>query len=428
MESVTVTEATTGIEPIPSYRPDEKTRRYDRQLRLWASAGQKSLEQAKILLIGADATGCQALKNLVLPGISHFTVISDAIVQPRDIATNFFLVPDSMGLSTAEETTRHLKELNPSVEGCSRQADPLQLLKDEPEFFTSFTMILSVNSAPEFELALSDLIWSASDNESMTPDISLITVRNSGFVGKMRVQYRQHCIVDTHPDSTHTLRLDQPFQELKDFALGLDMESMDSMEHSHIPYVILLVRALERFKAGGNAEVTYDNMDAFKETLLTERRALDEENFEEAESQAFRVASKTEIPENIVSLFASSQCENISSSSRNFWLLVHALKQYTSLPQSEDLLPISASLPDMKASTTDYVHLQNLYKNKANSDLTAFKDCVKTTLGSVGLDEDAIDDEEVVNFVKNCHSLQYIDGRSLREEYETDLRKDLISE
>jgi amyloid beta precursor protein binding protein 1 len=54
--------------------------------------------------------------------------------------------------------------------------------------------------------------------------------------------------VDTHPDSTHTLRLDRPFQELKEFATGLDMDSMDSMEHSHVPYVILLVRALERFK------------------------------------------------------------------------------------------------------------------------------------------------------------------------------------
>ncbi|KAJ9125424.1 hypothetical protein QFC22_000385 [Naganishia vaughanmartiniae] len=256
-------------------------------------------------------------------------------------------------------------------------------------------MILSVNSPPELDLALSDLIWS---------------------------------VVDTHPDSTHTLRLDRPFRELKDFALGLDMDAMDSMEHSHIPYVILLVRALEKFKAGANAEVTYDNMDAFKETLSTERRALDEENFEEAESQAFRVASKTEIPENIKALFASSQCENVSSSSRNFWLLVHALNQYTALPQSENLLPISASLPDMKASTTDYVHLQNLYKNKANEDLRAFEDCVKATLSSVGLDEDAIDDEEVTNFVKNCHSLQCIDGRSLRQEYETDVRKELIAD
>jgi molybdopterin/thiamine biosynthesis adenylyltransferase len=36
--------------------------------KLWASAGQRSLETARILLIGSDATGCQALKNLVLPG------------------------------------------------------------------------------------------------------------------------------------------------------------------------------------------------------------------------------------------------------------------------------------------------------------------------------------------------------------------------
>ena len=76
-------------------------------------------------------------------------------------------------------------------------------------------MILSVNSPPDFDLALSDLLWSgelpypprriwtstyvmrgrktASNNESMNPDIPLIVVRNSGFVGKIRLQYRQHC-------------------------------------------------------------------------------------------------------------------------------------------------------------------------------------------------------------------------------------------
>lgn len=74
---------------------------------------------------------------------------------------------------------RLLKELNPSVEGCSRQAvriqgkargnqcllkmltqNPTQLLKEEPEFFLSFTMVISVNSPPDFDLALSDLLWS----------------------------------------------------------------------------------------------------------------------------------------------------------------------------------------------------------------------------------------------------------------------------
>jgi amyloid beta precursor protein binding protein 1 len=97
--------------------------------------------------------------------------------------------------------------------------NPAQLLKEEPEFFLSFTMILSVNSPPDFDLALSDLLWSgelsfphvdlvhslipfrddstASNNESMNPDIPLIAVRNSGFVGKMRLQYRQHCSKST---------------------------------------------------------------------------------------------------------------------------------------------------------------------------------------------------------------------------------------
>lgn len=112
--------------------------------------------------------------------------------------------------------------------------------------------------------------------------------------------------------------------------------------------------------------------------------------------------------------------------SRNFWLLVHALQRYTSLPESEGLLPISAALPDMKASTKDYVQLQNLYKDKANQDLEVYVGCLKQTLQSVGLDEEAIEQEEIHNFVKNCHWVQCIDGRSMRDEYHSDVQKSLI--
>ena len=51
-------------------------------------------------------------------------------------------------------------------------------------------------------------------------------------------------VVDTHPDTTHTLRIDQPFAELESYARKFDLDGMDSMEHSHIPYLVLLVRAL----------------------------------------------------------------------------------------------------------------------------------------------------------------------------------------
>ena len=49
---------------------------------------------------------------------------------------------------------------------------------------------------------------------------------------------------DTHPEQTHTLRVDQPFPELEKAARSLDFDSMDSMEHSHIPWVVILARAV----------------------------------------------------------------------------------------------------------------------------------------------------------------------------------------
>lgn len=95
----------------------------------------------------------------------------------------------------------------------------------------------------------------------------LMCVRNSGFIGRIEIQVREHCgeplflflsscrrhadgvsVVDTHPETTHTLRVDEPFPALEKYARELDLEAMDSLEHSHIPWVILLVRAVSIWK------------------------------------------------------------------------------------------------------------------------------------------------------------------------------------
>ena len=67
--------------------------KYDRQIRLWGSHGQKILSSSHILLcnyllninkikykwnlylVGANPSGTETLKNLVLPGIKRFTVV-----------------------------------------------------------------------------------------------------------------------------------------------------------------------------------------------------------------------------------------------------------------------------------------------------------------------------------------------------------------
>lgn len=99
--------------------PTAKEKKYDRQLRLWGASGQEALEETHILLInsGSGVTGIEALKNLVLPGIGHFSILDPSLVTDADLGVNFFLEHESVGKFRAEETVRLLQELNPDVKG-----------------------------------------------------------------------------------------------------------------------------------------------------------------------------------------------------------------------------------------------------------------------------------------------------------------------
>ena len=62
-------------------------KRYDRQVRIWGTHGQSQLEQAKICLLNASATGSEALKNLVLGGIQGFTIVDDRKVEHPELCS-----------------------------------------------------------------------------------------------------------------------------------------------------------------------------------------------------------------------------------------------------------------------------------------------------------------------------------------------------
>ena len=98
-------------------RPDAKTQRYDRQLRLWAASGQAALESAHVLVVSGSALATSTLKNLVLPGVGSFTILDDAKVTPEDLGNNFFLQPGEtkVGDLRAKEAMKYLSELNEGV-------------------------------------------------------------------------------------------------------------------------------------------------------------------------------------------------------------------------------------------------------------------------------------------------------------------------
>ena len=67
----------------------EGEERLDRQLRLWGKRGQNALASATVLCVGANASGTETLKNLVLPGIGAFGIVDDRPVTENDIKVVF---------------------------------------------------------------------------------------------------------------------------------------------------------------------------------------------------------------------------------------------------------------------------------------------------------------------------------------------------
>jgi NEDD8-activating enzyme E1 regulatory subunit len=71
--------------------------KYDRQLRLWGSHGQRLLSTSSVLLLNPTPAATETLKNLILPAIKSFTVVDGGCVNERDLSNNFFVEPASLG-------------------------------------------------------------------------------------------------------------------------------------------------------------------------------------------------------------------------------------------------------------------------------------------------------------------------------------------
>jgi NEDD8-activating enzyme E1 regulatory subunit len=138
-------------------------------------------------VISGSATSTSILKNLVLPGIGHFTILDHATVTPEDAGNNFFLEgPSSIGKNRAEEAVRLLKELNDSVEGVADKKDVSELVEKNSKYFADFTVVIAHNLEEKVLQKLSKLLW----EDPLYP--LLVVIRSSGFLGEFYIQFHEH--------------------------------------------------------------------------------------------------------------------------------------------------------------------------------------------------------------------------------------------
>ncbi|KAH9250683.1 hypothetical protein BASA81_011535 [Batrachochytrium salamandrivorans] len=165
----------------------------------------------------------------------------------------------------------------------------------------------------------------------------------------------EHTIIERHDAPGSDFRFDCPFPALVSHVNDINIDTMDSMGASHVPYVALILKALLNWKSKNDGALPSNSLEkaAFRHeiTLLKHPSAMDDENIVEALSMAYKAYSETKIPSEVVAILGDPKTTNLSATSSDFWLLVAALKRFTEL-EGNGLLPVSGVVPDMKADTT----------------------------------------------------------------------------
>ncbi|PCG91711.1 Molybdenum cofactor biosynthesis, MoeB [Penicillium occitanis (nom. inval.)] len=410
--------------PIALVGPSSKERKYDRQLRLWAASGQQALEQSRVLLVNSDGpiggentsiggvAGVETLKNLVLPGVGGFTIVDPAIVTETDLGVNFFLEESSLGKSRAQETCTYLKELNPDVDG-DYKAEPISELLQQADFLSAYKLI--VVSGPIKRSSLDALSLSADQL-----GVPLMYTRSVGFYSSFSLQLpSEFPIVETHPDpeSTQDLRLLNPWPELQSAGSAItDLDALDDHDHGHVPYILILLHYLEKWKAEHDGKVpeNYKDKTAFREFVRAGARTNTaeggEENFDEAVGAVLKSINPWSLRSNIREIFDMEQCKNLQRDSDNFWIIAAALKEFYA---KHTVLPLPGSVPDMKAKSADYISLQNIYKSKASRDIKEVLETVRALEAQLGSRTVPVAEKEIEVFCKNASHVKVIHGRRI---------------
>ena len=398
--------------------PTEKDKRYDRQLRLWGDHGQAALESAHVCLIHATALGTETLKNLVLPGIGGFTILDNHRVRPVDLGSNFFLAPDSVGSPRGSCAAELLQELNNEVRSCHVDESLEAILDRDPNFFEQFSIVIATN-VPEKQLKrLAALLW---DN-----NIPLLVGRAYGLVGYLRLVVACHEVVESHPDNYHEdLRLDHPFSALHQYVDSIDLKNSDNTQHSNIPYLVVLFKYLEEWKATHDGQLprNYREKKSFKELIREGIRTnkegvpLEEDNFDEAIASVNSVLVPTSIPSEVQKIFDDQCCTRISGDSNSFWLLARALREFVA-SEGKGRLPLRGTIPDMTSSSDMYINLQRLYQAQARADMEALTGHLSQLLAMLNKPANSIPEVEIKRFCRNSSFLRVVRCRSLSSEHD----------
>lgn len=330
-----------------------------------------------------------------------------------------------------------LCEMNPDVKGSSRVGNFQNLLETEPEYFLRFNLVIAAN-IPRYQLErLASLCWKEY--------IPLLCLRCVGFLGSIHLQAREHFVVEARGDSErHDLRVSSPFNgfrelldevlpPLSEYALLTEgtegnvgehgnVTSFDSHEYSHIPYPLILARALtiwqQRSGSSGDLPRSAAEKDALKCIVKGLELVPGQRNIEEALREIRRcwepplpsvvtdppAMEDAQTAQERLWSFAARLGGNDSllpshAATRKHRLLLRALVDFV---KQNGRLPVGGALPDCTATSRLYTQLQFVFHRQAQQDRASFESILSAQLSHHEVDRRGlqIHDEDIASLCR----------------------------
>jgi len=193
---------------------------------------------------------------------------------------------------------------------------PLESFITQPNILRPYTHILVA-------LPVDSSILQLISEHSTKTGVPVFYIHCIGFYAHCTLQLpRDFPIVDTHPDTATTsdLRLLEPWSELLALAeeKTSQLDALEDDEHGHIPYVLILLHYLERWKFTheGRVPQNYKEKTEFRELVRSGTRVSaasgEEENFEEAVSAVLKSLNPATPSSAVKEVFAAEECQNLT--------------------------------------------------------------------------------------------------------------------
>ncbi|KAJ8943598.1 hypothetical protein NQ318_006600 [Aromia moschata] len=320
-------------------------------------------------------------------------------------------------MSRAQVATQSLLELNPDVRGDYIDELPEHVMSHSQDFFSNFSVVIATALPEKVLVPLSRHLWEA--------NIPLLVCRSIGFLGYMRLQVKEHIVIEAHPDNENPdLRLDKPWPALKEHLDSINVATLDRKARSHVPPVVILYYYLNKYREfhEGALPRTRAEKDVLRK-MIRDSPVPDEnglkvldENFEEAVRYVNTCCEPARVPGNTRTVLEDERCANPTQRSTPFWVMCAALREL--VEEEGGALPVRGSLPDMAADTDSYVTLQRLYHARAQSQAERVYRRAAQIARDLGMPQDVISESEVKLLCKHASELHVIRGSCVADEYQ----------